>query len=128
MSTANILIADDQDTLLDMYVQSLDRAGIAVDQTFANGIDLSNYLANYPGPNVVVVDHVMPIKTGLSVIHDCKQDESQNSNYFILVTGDLKIAESAHDLGADFTLVKPFKIHKLVNAIRVGLRSLRFRK
>ncbi|TXT54615.1 MAG: hypothetical protein BAJATHORv1_60112 [Candidatus Thorarchaeota archaeon] len=121
---ASIIIADDEPMLIQLYHDAISSQGFEIAETFQNGRELMEYLTRTNGRKVIILDHLMPLCDGISIVKKIKQNANAKDHYFILVTGDITSIDDAHKAGADEVLVKPFRMHVLTRAITQGLALL----
>ncbi len=115
----SILIVDDDQELRRLYRTILEREGYTVDEA-SNGAEALKYLMSYT-PDVLVMDMLMPMLGGESVMKRIQQMPSLAAMRIVILTAYPRFRESAQFLQADQFLVKPIKPNDLVQAIRVTL-------
>ncbi|MBD3405184.1 MAG: response regulator [Candidatus Lokiarchaeota archaeon] len=120
----SIIIADDEPLLVDLYCDAISSQGFHITRTFQNGRELMNFLMSTNGRKVIILDHLMPLCDGISIVRKIKKNVNAKDHYFILVTGDVSSVAEAEKAGADEILIKPFRMHMLTKAINNGLSIL----
>ncbi|MFW9993225.1 MAG: response regulator [Candidatus Odinarchaeota archaeon] len=111
-----IFIAEDDLYIQDLYIEILTASGYHVVDIASNGVEaLQKYQKMDPKPDLVLLDHRMPLKNGLQVLKEmlmincgCKA---------IFVTADRSITEEAKKIGATEVILKPFRMVELIEVI-----------
>jgi DNA-binding response OmpR family regulator len=115
-----ILIAEDQQTLLNILKERLTKEGYHVDAV-KNGEQAIDYL-QIMDYDVVVLDIMMPIKNGIEVLSYIRQTENQTPVIMLTAKDSIEDRVKGLDTGADDYLVKPFSYDELLARIRSLLR------
>jgi response regulator RpfG family c-di-GMP phosphodiesterase len=109
----DILIVDDDQEILDILSESLNRRGYIV-QAAADGKDaLSTYRKKQP--SLVIMDMMLPDMDGIEVFKRMR-DANTGRNVpilFLSAKGDLETKLSSFDIGAEDYLVKPVSLKEL---------------
>ncbi|ADD69458.1 response regulator receiver protein [Denitrovibrio acetiphilus DSM 12809] len=113
-----VLIADDELRLRKVVSLHLKKSGFEVIEA-GNGL-AAVQLAEEHSPDVIVLDVMMPEKTGLEACAELKKMDRFKQTPIILLTAmaeseDLKKGEEA---GADAYLTKPFSPKELIDIIK----------
>jgi CheY-like chemotaxis protein len=116
-TAANILVVDDDPEIVSMLSTRLTKRGYNV-STAADG-HRALELAKRERPDIVLLDVMMPGKSGWEVARALKQDPVTAGIKIVMVTA---IGESVNELtsplyGADAHLDKPFEFEKLEKII-----------
>ncbi|WP_455276241.1 response regulator [[Eubacterium] cellulosolvens] len=116
-----ILVADDEPDLLNAAKIMLERGGYQVIE--ANDGDEALEKVYSEKPDLIILDVVMPGKTGTEVCRILKDDPITSSIPILMYTvlgreADSKISEEA---GADGHLIKPFTPEELVAVVKKHL-------
>jgi CheY-like chemotaxis protein len=116
-TAASILVVDDDPEIVSMLSTRLTKRGYNV-STAADG-HRALELAKRERPDIVLLDVMMPGKSGWEVARALKQDPVTQSIKIVMVTA---IGESVNELtsplyGADAHLDKPFEFEKLEKII-----------
>ncbi|UCC92230.1 MAG: response regulator [Thermoplasmata archaeon] len=120
----SIMIVDDEDMLHELYGKLLELKGYQVVASAYNGVEaVDMYRDMAERPDLVLMDHRMPIKNGLDAMRDILDIDSGAQVVFL--TADAAVAEHAMAAGAADVLLKPFRmdvLHKAVDdvATKVG--------
>ncbi len=114
-----VLVVDDEPQILRALRVALKGYGYDV-QTAADGEEALDLLALHP-PDIVILDLVMPGKSGFDVVRDVRT-WSRVPVIVLSARGEERDKVTALDLGADDYLTKPFSMNELLARIRVALR------
>ncbi len=119
-----VLVVDDEPQILRALRAALRGHGYDV-QTAADGEEALDLLALHP-PDVVILDLVMPGKSGFDVVREVRAWSTPTSRMPAIIVlsarGEERDKVTALDLGADDYLTKPFGMNELLARIRVALR------
>lgn len=111
---ATIFIIDDEETIQFLYKEGLSLEGHKIIGTAHDGLraieDISK-LKKYP--DVIILDHRMPIKNGLDTLKEMKQYKIIAKSIILFITADPTVREEASKLGVTTFIQKPFSIIKL---------------
>ncbi|MFX0083482.1 MAG: response regulator [Candidatus Hodarchaeota archaeon] len=111
-----IFIVDDDQSLQRLYTLILKEAGFEIIDTAFNGkVAVEKYNKLKEKPDIVLMDHRMPIKNGLDAMTEILK--VNNHTKIIFASADISIKQKAIELGACAFLDKPFNIHKLLTII-----------
>lgn len=115
MSGKNILVVDDDPTLRQIIVMSLQSRGYSVAEA-ENGAKALAHLDAHPA-DLVLSDIRMPEMDGVEMLRRLRQGSQVK---FILMTGfsDVLESQSAFDLGANEFIAKPFSLETLISIVR----------
>jgi CheY-like chemotaxis protein len=115
--TPTILVCDDEDVLRALVRASLDNGAYRIVEA-ANG-DEALELAQSERPDLIVIDMMMPGRTGVEVVAALREDETQADTLVIMLTARAQVAdrEAAQGAGADLYLTKPFSPIALAAAV-----------
>ena len=116
-SGKSILLIEDEQNILEALGFILRRAGWNV-YTHSNGND-ANEVINKLKPAVVVLDIMLPGKSGFDVLRDLKSSEVGHKTPVMILTarGQEKDRDAAKILGADLFMTKPFVNSEVLNAL-----------
>ena len=116
----NILIAEDEENLLNLYKIRLDKKGYnvilanngkqAIDLIYKGGIDLA------------ILDVMLPIYSGFEVLETIRRLELDIPVLMATSMGQLNDKKEGFSLGADDYLVKPFDFDELLMRIEAIVR------
>ena len=112
-----ILIADDEEILRMLMVDSLEDEGYEIDEA-EDGLDAIGKLDNNDY-DLLLVDYMMPGATGLEVIEHVRKGAKNSRIKIVMLTAKTQKEdeERAKSFGANFFLGKPFSPNKLVGLI-----------
>ena len=118
-----IFIVDDDQSLQRLYSLILKEAGFEVIDTAFNGkIAVEKYNNFQEKPDIILMDHRMPIKNGLDTMIEILQ--INDHEHIIFASADITIKEEAIALGACTFLDKPFNMKKLLLTIKDIINQL----
>lgn len=114
-----ILVIDDEEMMLDMMQQTLQRAGYAV-STATDGMEGMEIFQNEQ-IDLIITDIFMPRKEGISVVYDLR--EKHPDAKIVAVSGGGRLNSKdylgyAEKLGADRTLAKPFSKSEILQVVK----------
>ena len=116
--TASILIADDEPNILISLEFLLKRAGYQV--SLARDGQAAQEGVQRDRPDLVLLDVMMPKKTGLEVCQAVRADEACNGVRILMLTAKGRDTDVAKGLalGADAYMTKPFSTRELAARVR----------
>jgi len=122
----NVFIVDDDLSALAIYTGFLGSHGFKVIGSAENGKEAVNKFTSFlknPSeiPDVILMDHRMPIKNGIEATKEIIQIEAGAK--IIIISADPQIREEAIIVGATSFLEKPFKIQDIITTINNVLRT-----
>lgn len=114
-----ILLVDDDDIFREVIANALGEEGFSVVQA-ANGAEALEKLAAPPGVGLILSDIRMPKMDGLELLRRVRE---KHQLPVVLATGFSEVMEtqSAHQLGANGFLAKPFEMDELLAIVRAQL-------
>jgi len=117
-----ILIVEDEPDIAELIAFNLDRAGYStvIAHDGISGLDLA--LAE--GPDLILLDLMLPGKDGFSVFKDLRRDSRTNRTPVIMLTARAQTEDRIQGLeaGADDYLTKPFSPKELILRVQSVLR------
>ena len=118
-----IFIVDDDQSLQRLYILILKEAGFEIIDTAFNGkVAVEKFTSFKEKPDIILMDHRMPIKNGLDAMREILQIDARVK--IIFASADISIKVKALSLGACEFLDKPFKMGKLLTTIQKVLKNL----
>jgi DNA-binding response OmpR family regulator len=118
-SLATVLICDDEPSLRELIRVSLDGPYEFVE---ADDGEESLELARSVRPDVMILDMMMPRRSGLEVLNTLRQEEELADMRVIVLTAQPATREQALNAGADVVMVKPFEPGQIAAAVEEVLR------
>ena len=121
MGKLNVAIADDNERMLDLLGELIDRdKELTLVGKANNGEDMCKIIEQKQ-PDVVLLDLIMPKMDGLSVMEQINTDKKIKKHpSFIVVTavGQEQMTEDAFEKGANYYIMKPFNNRMLLDKIK----------
>ena len=117
---ATVLICDDEPSLRELIRVSLDGPYRFVE---ADDGESSLALARSERPDVVILDMMMPRRSGLEVLTALRQEKELADTPVIVLTAQPATREQALQAGADVVMVKPFEPEQIAAAVEEVLAS-----
>lgn len=118
-----IYLVEDDASISDLESYALKSAGFEVN-AFADSDSFSKALQQGQKPDLVILDWMLPGKSGIEILEALRADPATASLPVLLVTAknsELDIVKGL-DAGADDYLTKPFGILELISRVRALLR------
>ncbi len=124
MAYGKILVVEDNPDILELVAYNLEAQGYEVTRAMTGENGLSQ--AARVGPDLVILDVMLPGINGLDVCRKLKQNEATRSLPVILLTAKSEDADiiSGLELGADDYITKPFSPKVLIARVRALLRRV----
>jgi DNA-binding response OmpR family regulator len=111
---ATVLICDDEPSLRELIRISLDGPYEFVE---ADDGEESLELARSVRPDVIILDMMMPRRSGLEVLTELRGEEDLANTRVIVLTAQPATREQALRAGADVVMVKPFEPGQIAAAV-----------
>lgn len=121
---ATVLICDDEDVLRDLIRATLDERYALVE---ARDGDEALRCARDRRPDLILLDMMMPGRSGLDVLREIRSDPALAEVPVIMLTARTQAAdrEAAEQAGADRFLPKPFSPAQLISVVEEILNDRR---
>ncbi len=123
ISTAKILVIDDEPQITDVVEAFLSNAGhqVFVDNIAAEGLKKAKTIK----PDIILLDIMMPGTDGYNVCNDLKNDPSTSSIPVVFLTGKDRNDDMGRSfkVGGDMFIKKPFSCERLLEIINIILMS-----
>jgi CheY-like chemotaxis protein len=119
---ATVLICDDEPSLRELIRVSLDGGYQFLE---ADDGEQSLELARRARPDVVILDMMMPRRSGLEVLTAMRKDKNLAETRVIVLTAQPAAREDALREGADVVMVKPFEPEQITAAVEEVLADRR---
>ena len=118
---ARVYIVEDDEDLQVLYKLYLSKMGHEIVGNSYDGeealIDLfCNY--NVDPPDIIILDHNMPKKTGLELLEDLQELDYNQKTKILLITATSNLQHRAKELGVSKYIMKPIKLRNLDKTIR----------
>ena len=121
MSTANILVVDDQDSIRHFVCKALEDEGFLV-KSCASVRDARAVL-EVDMPDLALLDLKLPDGTGLELLKEIKRVQPEVAVILMTAFGELETAVEAMSGGAFWFVKKPFQTDELLALVQRGLES-----
>ncbi len=115
-----ILLVDDEIELTDPLCRVLKREGYSVDVAYDG--KAGSELAVKSGYDLLILDWMLPHKTGLEICQQIRQAGQATPVLFLTAKDTIDDRVQGLDAGADDYLVKPFELRELLARVRALLR------
>jgi DNA-binding NtrC family response regulator len=124
--TDRILIVDDEPYNLDLLEQELSDRGFAVERA-RNGTEALQKTEALR-PDLVLLDYMMPGMSGLDVLRELRNGESDVPVVVMTAHGSIEVAVEAMKLGAYDFVLKPFEPEHIALTVQKALEHGRLRR
>jgi len=109
----SVLIVDDELFIVELYRDILQLRGYRVMGTAFDGEEaLKKYGSSQEKPDVIIMDHRMPIMNGVEATKEIMRLNPRQK--VIFVSADVLVEKEARDAGAVDFLPKPFRMDDLI--------------
>lgn len=109
----SVLIVDDELFIVELYRDILQLRGYRVVGTAFDGEEaLKKYGSSQEKPDVIIMDHRMPIMNGVEATKEIMRLNPRQK--VIFVSADVLVEKEARDAGAVDFLPKPFRMDDLI--------------
>jgi two-component system, OmpR family, response regulator len=115
-----ILIVEDEKEILKLLKKSLESECFSVD-TAEDG-ERGSYLARTNDYDLIMLDNILPKKTGLEVCQDVRADNNDVPILILSVKSETTTKVDLLNAGADDYLTKPFSVEEVLARVRALLR------
>lgn len=119
--TKRVLIVDDEPSILVSLEFLLEQRGYAV-QTASNGATAIEVAYRFI-PDLVVLDLMLPIRSGYEVCEAIRTAASLRHTRILLLTARGRAVEQGLEFGADAYMTKPFSTKELIANVDQLLRQ-----
>ena len=117
-----LLLVEDDQNLSDAIAEQLQKKGYITDCCYDGETALQYALNTEYGYDIVLLDRMLPILDGLTVLKAMRQKQIFTPVLILTGLGELEDKIEGLDCGADDYLVKPFHIRELLARIRALTR------
>ncbi|AEI89122.1 MAG: Phosphate regulon transcriptional regulatory protein PhoB [Candidatus Midichloria mitochondrii] len=120
-----ILIVEDEKTIATVIAYNLQKEGYAV-HIISDGAEAAMWAKNSP-PDLILLDWVLPSKTGVEVCNELRQDPKTSNVPIIMISAKSQDFDKVEGLsyGADDYITKPFSPIELIARVKAVLRRIR---
>ena len=113
----SVLIVDDELFIVELYRDILQLRGYKVMGTAFDGEEaLRRYNDSLDKPDVVIMDHRMPVMNGVEATKEIMRVNPKQK--VIFVSADVLVEKEARDAGATEFLPKPFRMDDLIERMQ----------
>lgn len=117
-----ILVVDDEQSILTLLKFNLEQNGFQV-YTADNGVDALD-IARTLKPEAIVLDLMLPLKDGIEVAKELRQDKIKTPILMLTAKDDELDKIIGLEIGADDYMTKPFSPREVVARIKAILRRV----
>jgi len=120
---ARIVVADDSETILEMVLITLRKAGFEPKAATHGGEAIEAVRAHRP--ELLIVDATMPVSDGYEVVRTLREELGDEKPYVIMLTASDRVVdrERAAEAGVDEFVAKPFSPVALRDRVHALLGS-----
>jgi CheY-like chemotaxis protein len=112
-----VLIVDDDQLVRNFAVNTIEYGTNRKVTTFGSGFQAWQFIRNQPDKvDIVIADANIPDMDGLELLAEVKQ--AYPEKIFIITTSNPAFEKSAHQLGADILLSKPYDVNDLCAVVQ----------
>ncbi|MFO7981853.1 MAG: response regulator [Desulfuromonadales bacterium] len=112
-----VLIADDALFMRNLLRDILERSGFQVVAEAADGVEAIELYREHK-PDLVTMDIVMPLKSGIEALEEIVSEDPQARIVMCSALGQESLVLEAVQCGARDFIVKPFKEERVVEVVR----------
>lgn len=117
-----ILLVDDDTLITEVIEMALCRHGYEVIVAH-DGVEALKRIER-DNPDLVVIDLVMPRRSGISVVQQIKQHHNQSPHVIMVsANADQKTTSIANECGVDLFIPKPFDMDELLSQVDLALSA-----
>jgi len=119
---SHVLVVDDEPISLEVVSQQLKLQAVNVIKS-VNGVDALEKIQNGLQPDLILLDVIMPGKSGIDVCQEIRQKFSSNELPIIMLTGQDQVSDIVKGLeaGANDYLTKPVSNNELMARLKTHL-------
>jgi DNA-binding response OmpR family regulator len=112
---AKILLAEDEEVLRMLVVDTLEDEGYRIDEA-CDGEEAYNLIKDN-SYDLIILDYMMPVYTGLELIEMIRNDNNQTKIMMLSAKSQTLDQQKVLEAGADYFMTKPFSPMKLIERI-----------
>jgi len=115
--TPTAIVIEDDENMVEIFVEWIKMAGVSVLATGYNGNDAVELFKMHK-PDVVILDLMMPVFDGFYAIDGIQKIDP--SAKFLILTADVtvKTKERLHSLNINSLMYKPYDLDEVVNEVK----------
>jgi len=118
-----VFITDDEPDIVELYLEVLTLSGHEAVGTAYNGAEAAErILAMHPPPDLILMDHRMPVKTGLETAAQILAARPELR--IIFISADRSVAQRARALGVLDFHNKPFTVDRLISILDQAAQAM----
>ena len=111
-----ILVAEDEIQMNRVLTTALTHEGYDVDSVYDGQAAID--MANENAYDVMVMDIMMPVKSGIEAVQEIRQTGNQSHIIMLTAMAEVDDRVTGLDAGADYYLTKPFSLKELLARLR----------
>lgn len=115
-----MLIIEDEQEIREYLVTNFEKEGFIVD--FSDNGEEGSYFARTNEYSILIIDHILPKKTGLEIIQEVREQEKTVPIIMLSVRNDITHKIDTFRAGADDYVSKPFSFQELNARVKALLR------
>jgi two-component system OmpR family response regulator len=115
-----MLIVEDEREIAEYLKKNFEKEGFIIDST-GNGEE-GSYLARVNDYHIIILDHMLPGKTGLDIVHEVRGQQKTVPIIVLSVESSIPVKINCFKAGADDYVTKPFSFQELNARIRALVR------
>ena len=115
-----LLIIEDEAEISEYLKKNFEKEGFVVD--FASDGEYGSYLARTNEYSIILLDHMLPKKTGLQIVKEIRDREKSVPIIMVSVKGEISHKLETFSAGVDDYVTKPFSFQELHARVRALMR------
>ena len=115
-----MLIVEDEQEIGEFLKTNFEKEGFVVD--YSKDGEEGSFLARTNEYNIVILDHILPKKTGIEIAKDIRKEEKSVPVLMLSVKGDISQKVNSFGAGVDDYVTKPFSFQELQARVKALLR------
>ena len=113
---AKIFLVDDDKNIIFIFQKYLEMLGHEIIDYAYNGVEAIQKFKDFKEvPDLILMDHIMPLKTGIETTKEILKINPQTN--IIFISADISVKEEAINLGINSFMEKPIDFLKLKEKI-----------
>jgi len=120
-----IFIVEDDKSLREVYRKALNLNGYQVIASAKNGQEAVSMYKSFPEkPDIILMDHRMPIKNGLEASREILEMNGNGYSKIIFASADKSVRKEALSMGIQSFKDKPFTLKRLYDNIEKAMNLI----